>query len=105
MGLTLSGELVAAIVAVMLSMVAEYIPQFSAWWDKFAYKRLAVVIAGLFVALAIAGLHYAGAFDAGIAGPFIWDGVRAVVNAWLAFVGAGQILYAALRNRLPRRAD
>ena len=93
-GISLSGPGIAAIVGVLLSMALAYVPGFSAWWESSAHKRELLGLAGLAVGLALAGLHYAGALDLGL-GAFGWLAVWRVVEAWLAFAGAGQLTYTA----------
>ncbi|OQA91885.1 MAG: hypothetical protein BWY25_03221 [Chloroflexi bacterium ADurb.Bin222] len=98
-GITLSGPGIAAIVGVLLSVALAYVPGFSAWWERSQAKRELLGLAGLVVALALAGLHYAGALDLGLGvgdgASLGWLAVWRVIEAWLAFAGAGQLTYTA----------
>jgi hypothetical protein len=96
--ISLSGAGIAAIVAVLLSVALAYLPWFRSWWESWTYKREVIGLAGLVVALALVGLHYAGAFDLGL-GAFGWPVVWQVLEAWLAFAGAGQLAFTAQRIR------
>ena len=91
-GVTLSGAGIAAVVALLSSLALAYIPGFAAKWEKFQYKRETLGGVGLAVAIALVGLHYAGAFDLGL-GPFGWGVVWKMVESWLAFSGAGQLAF------------
>ena len=92
--ISLTGSGIAAIVGVLLSVALAYVPGFKAWWERFVYKRECLGLAGLLVALALVGLHYAGALDLGL-GAFGWRAAWRVLEAWLAFAGAGQLTYTA----------
>lgn len=94
--LELSGPGIAAVVALVLSLVLAYIPGFSDKWEAFEHKREAMAGFGFVVAWAFVGLHYAGAVDLGL-GPFGWPVINQVVTAWLAFAGAGQLMYTVER--------
>lgn len=101
-GITLSGPGIAAVVGVLLSVALAYVPGFSAWWEGSAHKRELLGLAGLAVGLGLAGLHYAGALDLGL-GLFGWGALWRVVEAWLAFAGAGQLTYTAGAALAPPR--
>lgn len=90
----LSGTGIAALVAVISSVVMAYIPGATGWWQAFGYKREVLGAGGLVVALALVILHYAGAVDLGLPG-FGWPVVWRVLEAWLAFSGAGQLAFTA----------
>lgn len=96
--LILSGPGIAALLAFLLSLAITYIPHFAAWWEAFKYKRTVWAIAGLVIALTIAGLDYAGAINANIPHPFIWPGLSAVITAWLTFAGSAQLTYTIHRQ-------
>lgn len=92
----LSGTWIAAFLAAALSFGLAYIPGAAAWWGGFAYKREAFLGAGVVVALALVGLHYAGAVDLGL-GAFGWPVVERVGRAVLEFLGAAQGAFIAQR--------
>lgn len=92
----LSGVGIAAIVAALLSLALAYIPGFRTRWDGFVHKRETLAGTGLLVALALMGLHYLGALDLGL-GQFGWPVLWRVVEAWLAFAGAGQLAFTGQR--------
>ena len=92
----LSGAGIAAVVAVVLSVALEFVPGFRARWEGFGYKRESLGLAGLLTAVALVGLHYAGALELGL-GAFGWAVVWRTLEAWLAFAGAGQLAYTARR--------
>lgn len=91
-GIELSGPGLAAIVALLLSLALSYIPGFKYKWEECAYKREALGLSGLLVAIGLIGLHYLGAFDLGLE-VFGWPVVWRALEAWLAFAGAGQLSY------------
>lgn len=90
----LSGTWIAAFLAASLSFGLAYIPGAAAWWGGFAHKREAFLGAGVVVALALVGLHYAGALDLGL-GAFGWPVVERVGRAVLEFLGAAQGAFIA----------
>lgn len=98
-GISLSGPGIAAIVGALLSVALAYVPGFKAWWEGSGHKRELLGLAGLAVGLALAGLHYAGALDLGLGvgdgASLGWGVLWRVVEAWLAFAGAGQLTYTA----------
>jgi len=96
----LSGAGIAAVVGVLLSVALEFIPGFRGWWEAFGFKRESLGAVGLVVAMTLVGLHYAGALDLGL-GAFGWTVIWRVLEAWLAFSGAGQLTYTA-QKRLGR---
>lgn len=91
--LELSGTGIAAIVAFLLSIALQY-TAFSTWWNTLTYKREVLAGVGLLVAWGLVGLHYLGVVDMRL-GAFGWLVVRRVFEAWLAFAGAGQLMYTA----------
>lgn len=100
----LSGEWIAGLVYVLLLVAIEYIPHFHEWWDRVTYKREIVAGAGLVTVIALVALNYAGAFDLGI-GAFTWGVVGQAINAWLAFLGGGWLIWSVLEQAgaLPRK--
>lgn len=92
----LSGTGLAAIASLLLSLSVSYIPGFSAFWSEFAHKRELLAGVGLLEAMALVGLHYAGAINLGL-GAFGWPVVWRVVESWLAFAGAGQLAFTGER--------
>lgn len=92
----LSGPGLAAIAALLLSLAVSYIPGFSAFWSEFAHKRELLAGVGLVEAMALVGLHYAGAINLGL-GAFGWPVVWRVIESWLAFAGAGQLAFTGER--------
>lgn len=91
--LDLSGTGIAAIVAFLLSVALQY-TSFSTWWNTLTYKRELLAGVGLLVAWGLVGLHYLGFVDMRL-GAFGWLVVRRVLEAWLSFAGAGQLMYTA----------
>jgi hypothetical protein len=67
-------------------------------WERYEYKRETLGLMGLAVALALVGLHYLGALELGL-GAFGWPVIWRLVEAWLAFAGAGQLTYTMTRER------
>ena len=96
-----SGTFVAMVVGMVLSLLVEFAPGFSGWWETFGHKREGMAGAGLVVTAALLGLHYAGAVDLGL-GAFGWPVIWAAVRVWLTFIGAGQATYTAIRGQLAR---
>jgi len=92
----LSGTVLAALLAVLVSVVLESVPGAQAWWARFGYKRESLAGAGLVLTVALVALHYAGALDLGL-GAFGWPVVWQAAEAWLAFVGAGQLAFTGQR--------
>lgn len=90
----LSGTRLAAIIAMLTSLLLAYIPGFQQWWEKFPYKRELLAGVGFIVAWLLVGLHYAGALDLGL-GVFGWPVIWKVIETWLAFAGAGQLTFTA----------
>ena len=90
----LSGTWIAAFLAAALSFGLAYIPGAASWWGGFGYKREAFLGAGVVVALALVGLHYAGALDLGL-GAFGWPVIERVGRAVLEFLGAAQGAFIA----------
>lgn len=90
----LSGTWIAAFLAAALSFGLAYIPGAASWWSGFAHKREAFLGAGVVVALALVGLHYAGAIDLGL-GAFGWPVVERAGRAVLEFLGAAQGAFIA----------
>jgi hypothetical protein len=90
----LSGTWIAAFLAAALSFGLAYIPGAAGWWSGFAPKREAFLGAGVGVALALVGLHYAGAVDLGL-GAWGWPVVERVGRAVLEFLGAAQGAFIA----------
>lgn len=90
----LSGTWIAAFLAAALSFGLAYIPGAAGWWGGFAHKREAFLGAGVVVALALVGLHYAGAIDLGL-GAFGWPVVAQAGRAVLEFLGAAQGAFIA----------
>lgn len=90
----LSGAGIAAIVAVITSVLLAYVPGLATWWGLFTYKRESLGGVGLVIAVCMVGLHYAGAINLGI-GDFGWPVVWRTIEAWLAFSGAGQLAFTA----------
>ena len=90
--LELSGAGIAAIVAVITSVLLAYVPGLATWWEKFTYKRETLGGVGLGIAIGMVALHYAGALDLGL-GAFGWPVVWQTIEAWLAFSGAGQLMF------------
>jgi hypothetical protein len=89
---SLSGEGIAAIVALITSLALVYIPGLAARWEYFDYKREVLGALGLVVAVSLVGLNYAGAIQLGL-GAFGWPVVWLTLRAWLAFAGAAQLSY------------
>jgi len=94
--LELSGAGIAAIVAVITSVLLAYVPGLATWWEKFTYKRETLGGVGLGIAIGMVALHYAGAVDLGL-GSFGWPVVWQTIEAWLAFSGAGQLMFTGQR--------
>ena len=88
----LSGAGIASIVAVIMSVLLAYVPGLATWWEKFTYKRETLGGVGLGIAIGMVGLHYAGAVNLGL-GEFGWPVVWQTIEAWLAFSGAGQLMF------------
>jgi hypothetical protein len=88
----LSGEGIAAIVAVLTSLAFVYVPGLASQWSEFDYKREALGAAGLVVSVGLVGLHYVGAIDLGLPG-FGWSVIWRTLRAWLAFAGSAQLSY------------
>jgi len=88
----LTGSGLAAAVGVVLSLLLAYVPGFQGWWDTFELKRETLAAAGFVVAWTLVGLHYLGAVDLGL-GAFGWPVLWQVIEAWMAFSGAGQLGY------------
>lgn len=99
--LNLSGAGIAAIVAVVSSVALAYIPGLAVWWSAFGYKREVLGAVGALIAVALVGLHYAGAINLGL-GVFGWPVVWQALEAWLAFSGAGQLAFTA-QKVLPQK--
>jgi len=95
----LSGSGIAAIIALVLSFLLSNVTAFKTWWAAFVHKREIIASAGLLVAVALVGLHYAGALDLGL-GAFGWPVVWQAIGAWIAFVGSAQIAYTAQNSRV-----
>jgi len=89
---TLSGAGIAAVTAVLTSVLLAYVPGLATWWEKFTYKRETLGGVGLGIAIGMVALHYAGALDLGL-GAFGWPVVWQTIEAWLAFSGAGQLMF------------
>lgn len=84
----LSGAGLAAVVALLTSLLLAYIPGFQAWWEAYPYKRESLAGVGFVLAWALVGLHYAGAVELHLSA-FGWPVVWQVFEAWLAFAGMG----------------
>lgn len=89
----LSGAGLAAVVGMLLSLLMAYVLQVRAWWEACGKKREILAGAGFLVAWALVGGHYAGAIVLRDVGPFGWPVVWRVIEAWLAFSGAGQLMF------------
>ena len=98
----LSGTGIAALVAVISSMVMAYIPGAASWWEVYPHKRMVIGALGLALAVGMVGLHYAGALDLGL-GEFGWSVIWKTMETWLAFSGAGQLAFTA-QHALPPKA-
>lgn len=98
----LSGTGIAALVAVISSVVMAYIPGAAAWWESYPHKRTVIGALGLALAVGMVGLHYAGALDLGL-GDFGWAVIWQTMETWLAFAGAGQLAFTA-QQALPAKA-
>lgn len=92
----LTGTRLAAIIAVLTSVILSSAPKFRQWWESYPHKRESLAGVGFVLAWVLVGLHYAGALDLGI-GAFGWPVVWRVIEAWLAYTGAGQLAYTAKR--------
>jgi hypothetical protein len=99
----LSGTWIAAFLAAALSFGLAYIPGAASWWGGFGYKREAFLGAGVVVALALVGLHYAGAVDLGL-GAWGWSVVERWGRAVLEFLGAAQGAFIAQQWLAARKA-
>jgi len=95
----LSGSGIAAIVALVLSLLLGNVAAFKTWWAVFVHKREIIAGAGLVVAVALVALHYAGALNLGL-GAFGWRVVWQAIGAWVALVGSAQIAYTAQNSRV-----
>jgi hypothetical protein len=103
--LTLSTSLVSSVVAFILSFLVERVPGFAERWAASNYKALIVAGAGLVVTVALVGLGYAGAPIGDLPRPFIWDGLFASVNVFVAFLVSSQTAYALQSSKLPRNME
>ncbi len=90
----LNGAGLAAVVALLTSLLLAYVPGFQTWWETYPYKRESLAGIGFLVAWVLVGLHYAGAVDLGL-GAFGWPVVWRALEAWLAFAGMGQLTFTA----------
>jgi len=102
---TFTALVIASIVGFFLSFLVENIPAFSAWWNKFIYKGLAVAGSGLVVCVALVILSYAGAPVAGVPTPFIWDGLWTVIGVYIAYLIATQTAYQLQAGNLRRKQE
>jgi hypothetical protein len=90
-------EQLIAIGAAVLSLLLEYIPPFSTWYEKLApgYKRL--FMAGLLFVVV------AGAFGLSCAGIIVlfacsWAGVWAAVQVWLFAIAINQGIHLVFKK-------
>mgnify|MGYP000844275703 FL=1 len=95
--LQFDGALISGAVGLLTSLLLAYVPGLNAWWETFTHKREALAGVGLILAVAMAGLHYAGAINLGL-GPFGWPVIWQVLGAWWMFAGAGQLAYTAQQS-------
>jgi hypothetical protein len=102
-----SGGGIAAILAFMLSLALEIVPGFTYRWDSLSEqeRRMAWVIGGLVVGVALLVLDYAGALALGVPRPLWPAGVMALLQVWVAFAGAGAVTYATVSRRVSVRKE
>jgi uncharacterized protein YacL len=103
MNITMSAELISAIVAFVLSFLVEKVTGFKDWWAKFKHKELMVAGMGIVVVIVLIVLEYFGAPIGGVPEPFIWEGLFAAISMWIAFIVASQSAYMIQKDNLPRK--
>jgi hypothetical protein len=104
MEVTMTGEIVSAIVGTVISLALEIVPGLASLWDKWEWKRGATLLLCLAAGFATMGLCYAGApvgFEC--AGPFIWDGLFTAFKASFAAYFLNQVTYAVVSRRVAMR--
>jgi len=80
---------IAGVIGFIVSVLAEVVPGFNTWWDKFVYKRLALLLASVGVPLVL----WALACFTTVSVPFTPDdcgvdgAVQAVLLGLVAFAG------------------
>ena len=97
-----SAESISMVVGFLLSLLIENLPKFKDWWNSFAYKVLAVSVAGLVVTAALVGLAYAGAPVSEVPIPFIWAGLWFALGVYIKFLIATQAAYLLQASKLSR---
>jgi hypothetical protein len=96
----LTGEIVAAVLGAVLSIVLQVVPGLDVLWNDWKYKRATWLGGCLLIPLIIVGLVYAGApLGIQLPGPFIWDGLITAIRAGLAAYFMSQVTYATVRPK------
>ncbi|MCA9240188.1 MAG: hypothetical protein KDA37_08315 [Planctomycetales bacterium] len=95
---TLENASVAAIVAVVLSLLLEWFPGLTVWWEQFAegQKRGLMAAAVMLISIAVAGINCA-AYEVCPADWLVF--VRDVFLVFIAAAAGQQGVYALAKNR------
>ena len=90
-------------VGIILSIAAEYVPGFSAWWggqsaaDKVRWRAVLALV----ITVTVGALEYAGVVDVLPAAPL--PALSALVAAFVAFIGGAEVNYGANWAMFPRK--